>query len=546
MPINTILRHKRGAIMCASIFVALTCFFFFISRVTVNVYDEGLILTGAFRILNGDIPSRDFYVVYGPGQFYILAGLFKVFGTNVLVARIYDSAIASGIVFSAYFLLKHFHPRWYSLCGTIGIIAVLTKFQLALYPVTPVLLISLISASFLIVLLFRDSSALSYFSISTGIALILLFRYDISIMAYAAFGIPVIILKIIRFRVFKVSFQELFQQTILILITLGIVPIIVIILLSKAGIFIPALQQILEHNSTGYVGMRSLPFPGIETLKILPVEFISVYFPILALLFGVITLILFFIPMEKLREHGSLERLVFIVVFISLTCIFFVKGWVRTSGYHMLLSNIPAVLLCFMCAYQLGCFCLCTEKQKILPTGKIYIQFGVVIISFSFLGFMLNQNYRHNPLYRSLKNLEIHEELPSLSIFKIPPDRFATALYIKNNTGKEERIHSGTGRHDKIYVNDATLYFLAQRMPASKWHHYEPGIQNSRKIQREIINDLEKNKVSLIMRDSRWDEIREPNKSAISSNVFLLDQYLEKHFHKEISFGSIVIYLKKF
>lgn len=58
-------------------------------------YDEGLILVGATRVLSDDIPYRDFYSIYGPGQFYVLAALFKVFGPSVLVERLWDFLVRS-------------------------------------------------------------------------------------------------------------------------------------------------------------------------------------------------------------------------------------------------------------------------------------------------------------------------------------------------------------------------------------------------------------------------------------------------------------------
>ncbi len=89
------------------------------------------------------------------------------------------------------------------------------------------------------------------------------------------------------------------------------------------------------------------------------------------------------------------------------------------------------------------------------------------------------------------------------------------------------------------------LYFIVQRMPATRWHHYDPGVQTTEKIQREVISELENNNVSLIIRDSRWDHVKEPNKSAESSNVFILDKYLSNKFHKELSFGKdITAYVK--
>jgi hypothetical protein len=88
------------------------------------------------------------------------------------------------------------------------------------------------------------------------------------------------------------------------------------------------------------------------------------------------------------------------------------------------------------------------------------------------------------------------------------------------------------------------IYFVTQRMPVSRWHHYDPGVQSSENIQREIISEIEKNNALLIIRESIWDNMREPNKSAVSSKVIVLDLYLEKYFHKEISFGKLAVYNK--
>ena len=49
--------------------------------------DEGIVLAGAQRILEGQIPYRDFFSFYTPGSFYVTALLFKVFGSSIVVAR---------------------------------------------------------------------------------------------------------------------------------------------------------------------------------------------------------------------------------------------------------------------------------------------------------------------------------------------------------------------------------------------------------------------------------------------------------------------------
>ncbi len=49
--------------------------------------DEGIILQGAQRILDGEVLYRDFFSYFTPGSYYLLAGIFKIFGSSMLVAR---------------------------------------------------------------------------------------------------------------------------------------------------------------------------------------------------------------------------------------------------------------------------------------------------------------------------------------------------------------------------------------------------------------------------------------------------------------------------
>jgi len=50
--------------------------------------DEGILLQGGQRILDGQLPYRDFFSFYTPGSFYLIAGLFKAFGDSFAVARL--------------------------------------------------------------------------------------------------------------------------------------------------------------------------------------------------------------------------------------------------------------------------------------------------------------------------------------------------------------------------------------------------------------------------------------------------------------------------
>lgn len=64
--------------------------------------DEGIVLQGAARILQGQLPYRDFFSFYTPGSYLWNAWLMKVFGDSILVPRtvvLLYGALFSGLTF---------------------------------------------------------------------------------------------------------------------------------------------------------------------------------------------------------------------------------------------------------------------------------------------------------------------------------------------------------------------------------------------------------------------------------------------------------------
>jgi hypothetical protein len=52
-----------------------------------NLSDEGFLVNGAVRVLDGQVPLSDFYA-YAPGRYYLLASLFVLFGVNLATERL--------------------------------------------------------------------------------------------------------------------------------------------------------------------------------------------------------------------------------------------------------------------------------------------------------------------------------------------------------------------------------------------------------------------------------------------------------------------------
>jgi hypothetical protein len=75
-------------------------------RILLPWTNEGTLASGAVRVLHGQVFSRDFFEVMGPGTFYWLAAFFKTFGVTFLAMRIclFFTSLGTGLLM--YFLAR--------------------------------------------------------------------------------------------------------------------------------------------------------------------------------------------------------------------------------------------------------------------------------------------------------------------------------------------------------------------------------------------------------------------------------------------------------
>ena len=95
--------------------------------------DEGIYLAGAQRLLRGQVPYRDFFVLTGPGSFWIHAAILKLLGATLSHARlamVLDLAILSGAV---YWLTARLSRRRFAIGVTFVFLALETRPLFRLY-----------------------------------------------------------------------------------------------------------------------------------------------------------------------------------------------------------------------------------------------------------------------------------------------------------------------------------------------------------------------------------------------------------------------------
>ena len=87
----------------------------------INPHDEGLVLQAGARIADGQLPYRDFYANYGPGQYFLVGGLDALFGPSLLSWRIVRVALDATVGVLAYALARRDAPEPLALAAWLAV-----------------------------------------------------------------------------------------------------------------------------------------------------------------------------------------------------------------------------------------------------------------------------------------------------------------------------------------------------------------------------------------------------------------------------------------
>ena len=515
--------------MMVLIFLASLPVFFLGSPTAISIFDEGVILTGALRIMAGDQPAVNFYVVYGPAQFYIVAWIFELFGPSVTAGRIYDSANLAAVVCAAYWVARDLELRKSILAAFALIVLFLLLNRSPLYPVTPIIALLLLGCGLTIRALKPGGGVSGFLPLGAVIAAITLFRIDFGLISIAAFGTPVLVTLFMRVRAGSERFSRAAATMLGVVLITALAFAVTLAALYLAGFLGPAVHDLVTYNGRNFAEMRNIPFPSLAKALSHPLDGIAIYLPFLATLLGGVACVF-----ANRAGSGAERHTVPLIVLCSATLFFYTHALVRTDRYHTLISDIPAIIVFFL---AIRLFSATAFPWPWFGIGLRLLKGMVVVIVMLFGLAELSQR----DLVYSHLGAQRDTTLPAAKLFSTDAERVAAARYVIKITEADDRILSATGRHDKIYVNDTAFYFLVGRLPGTRWHHYDPGVQTSETVQREMIAELEANDVKTIVENTTWDLIKEPNRSALSSGVTLLDDYIEQHFQKDRQFGAITI-----
>jgi hypothetical protein len=511
------------------------------------MYDEGIILTGAREVQFGAIPHRDFYANYGPAQFYVIAGLFNMFGTHFLVARIYEITVRAGIVMMTLIIARRCRPI---IAAVVAGLILLWMLSIGAYeyPVFPALLLALIGSEILLAESeagrLRPTICVTAGALTGGIAL---FRYDVGLfvllshlaaIGYAQMTNAVEDNTTTRLRKFVTAVLAYGSGT-------GVVFLPVAIALLIAGAGPGFLHDMVKFPAAYYALMRHLPPPGISDL-IPPNPLLAIYLPFFVVFIS--PLLLFYCEHRRPAGTAPDRTIALTIVILATLCLgVLAKGMVRLSLVHLIMPIVIATLLLGFLLDRWGRWpyawrvvllpaAAAAVIAPVLMSGHLVRQMVRTDRGLSLTGWILGagQGAQGIPAF-----------LPSMTAAHVPVGSQCAIAIVRARTAPDEPVFVANMRHDRIVANRVEYYFEAERRPATHWYHFDPGLQTRADIQKAVIADLTRRKVRWIIRDSALDDIREPNGSSVSSKVFLLDQYLLRSFRPVAWFGSTSVWLRQ-
>lgn len=515
------LGFERGVLRSGAIAPwKLTCLAYIVALVALllvihaepSLYNEGLTLTSAMRVGSGEIPYRDFWTHDSPGQFYVSGMLFKVFGASMEVQRIWDMVVRAFVPMLAYLLVSSISGRragavaWFLLLLCTGALAGFAQGTLLAYSLY-------LLAAYLVIEGPTRRRALvggllvglgSWFSLRGGLSCLLCVLVVLAVRAPE-----------------RRADREVHPGVFLAGYLAGLAPA-ALYFGTKAG-FGTLVYNLVVFQATVSPRFRHLGYPPLASW-----DGAFFFCP-----FAVYAASSIWLIWRGRRQPGS--RAFQVVLFLTLLGLLgFDQARIRSDIFNALLFEMPALMLLSIFGVP------ALREQRALLARSVWTlaaaAFGAILWG--------ALSPRLLTIVRAWQDLSDDASLPRASNIKLPVEVAAVTEFIAGATLTKEPIFVANTRQDVAYMNDALLYFLADRPCATRWHDLYPGVVTTLPVQQAIVRDLRAKHVRIVVLDSRYEAVREPNEGSVSSHVTLLDRYLQSNYARVFRAGQFTCLLR--
>jgi hypothetical protein len=495
--------------------------------------DEGVSVYGAARLLYGDLPYKDMWMVgYSPGQFYVLAGLFRLFGESVGVERLWDTSVRAAIGLVVYLIARQLATPALALLAWGTSTILLFGRTIYGYTTSPALLLCLAAVLFFIMYVREHRSAwLLVTGATVGTAV--LFRHDFGFYALVAIAVVLAFYPGASGPAPARRSAGARGRQVLLFVGAAMMVVAPVVLLILSVVPVPDLwSDLVVTPLTVFTRTRHLPYPPVVPVGTSVSAWLDFYFPWLIGAAGVGSVIL----ARRAASHPADRVAQRIYVYgtaalLLLALTLFAQALSRNDEPHRLPAQIPALLAGIALAPRL----LRRVPQR-LPRTTLSVltgtSYGVVVLL---------------PLVAQvtgaarLLSVDCRSYLARAGQICVNPDQRQAVEYIQAHTAPTDPIFVGLSRHDRIFLSDTMFYFLAARPSATRYHALVPGVATTVPVQQEIIHGLERSRVPYVVLFAQYENTVEPNGST-DPGATLLDAFIRQHYRPTVQFGFYTIW----
>jgi hypothetical protein len=480
-------------------------------------YDEGNTVVAAWRLLAGEALYRDVWQIQAPGTAYLLAAAFALFGTTLTVERVLKSLVLAATVV----VLHRIHRRFASGLAPAAsslLFGLLASHRSFLRPAAPALLSILIAVLLGLRWLERPGRGLA-FAAGTAAGVAALFRHDLGACVLVALGAAVAL----SGRAAESDGRGRAWASLLLLGAGAAVPALGALAgLAAQGVLGDAYRQAIVFAATAYVENRRLPLvdPAAAAAAVLP-------------LLGGVALA----GARRARGRDGPEDSAALLVGLT-GLLVFASARLRPDPEH--LNPVYAFAL------PLTVHLAMTLRAAPTPSARAAWRRSVTAgVGLLFGAVALVQVLRQVEVVRArVAASQAPAVVPpprAAGFIGFPADLAAAVAAVQSETAPGVRLFVGNERHDRILVNHALFYFLADRPGVTPYYNLHPGLATTREVQDAIVLALsaEATPVIVTWRAPLWEE---PNATAPGGGVRTLDDFVRRTYRASSRFGTFSVW----
>jgi hypothetical protein len=488
----------------------------------IGLYDEGFTLTNALRLLRHEVPHADYWSAYPPGTALVLALAFAALEPTLLVARWVNAAWLALLVVASYALFAQLQSRTVATLLTLVLAGWAGTALYPSYSATAALALAMTVGALLVAPPAAHRRRATWAAALLA-GLIVILRHDFALYTVCA-GSAALLIDGYCSRPAATPGPRR-SPPFAAALSFGAAAVAVGLglgaaLLLWSGVD-PVVDQMIRFPATGMREHRLLPVPPWSSLFTGSLSRWALAWCVpLVLVAGTLLS----------RRTGAWETsprrraLLFSAAMCGLLLI-------QSRNRFDLSHAVPSILFALI---VIAAACVLGPESGGSRRVRV-ASLGLMLGFLSYSAVYLTQSSAARP--------HVDCWWPGRAGHCMPPrpEQAAVVAYLQARTTAAEPVFVGNTRHDELFIHDASLYFLLRRPVPIRWNEMHPGIVTTREVQSAIIQSLEQKQVRYAVLVD-LERSAEPNRSAVSSGVFLLDKYLRRHYAPAFRRGQYVVY----